>query len=194
MSRPPVHKNAMSPAERQRRYRQRKKRMATGAKKRERRAARERELAEATKRAAAELGCRVYGVLYADPPWPFEFYSQATGTNRSPENHYPTMTLDQIAQLPVPAADDCALFLWVTGTAHAGRPHGHAGLGVYVPLAHHLGEEPNRHRLLGCAIAMRSCSSARVATCPPLLRAISRNRSSPPRSGGTVRSRRCSPR
>ena len=124
MSRPPVHKNAMSPAERQRRYRQRKKRMATGAKKRERRAARERELAEATKRAAAELGCRVYGVLYADPPWPFEFYSQATGTNRSPENHYPTMTLDQIAQLPVPAADDCALFLWVT------VPHMPAGLMV----------------------------------------------------------------
>jgi N6-adenosine-specific RNA methylase IME4 len=54
-----------------------------------------------------------YGVILADPPWPFDTWS-ARGKDRSPENHYPTMTLDDIAALPVAdlAADDCALFMW----------------------------------------------------------------------------------
>jgi N6-adenosine-specific RNA methylase IME4 len=54
-----------------------------------------------------------YGVIYADPPWRFEVWSDG-GKDRSAENHYPTMTFDQIAALPVDdlAAPDCALFLW----------------------------------------------------------------------------------
>jgi N6-adenosine-specific RNA methylase IME4 len=57
---------------------------------------------------------KLYGVLYADPPWRLEPYSRDTGLNRAADNHYPTMTLDEIIALEVPAADDCVLFLWAT--------------------------------------------------------------------------------
>jgi ParB-like chromosome segregation protein Spo0J len=58
---------------------------------------------------------RTFCVLYADPPWTFETYSDL-GKDRSAENHYPTMTLQQICDLPVPrcAAEDAVLFLWAT--------------------------------------------------------------------------------
>jgi N6-adenosine-specific RNA methylase IME4 len=54
-----------------------------------------------------------YSVIYTDPPWQFEVWS-GEGKDRAAENHYPTMTLDNIKALPVAdlAADDCALFLW----------------------------------------------------------------------------------
>lgn len=58
---------------------------------------------------------RTFCVIYADPPWTFETYSDL-GKDRSAENHYPTMTLQQICDLPVPrcAAEDAVLFLWAT--------------------------------------------------------------------------------
>ena len=55
-----------------------------------------------------------YGVIYADPPWRFEPYSRETGMDRAADNHYPTMETEEIAKLAVPAAADCALFLWAT--------------------------------------------------------------------------------
>ncbi len=56
-----------------------------------------------------------FSVILADPPWPFETWSDA-GKDRSPENHYPTMTLPEIEMLPVIncAADDAVLLMWVT--------------------------------------------------------------------------------
>jgi N6-adenosine-specific RNA methylase IME4 len=56
-----------------------------------------------------------YRVVYADPPWTFATYS-AKGKGKSPERHYQCLTLPEIKALPVAelAADDCALFLWVT--------------------------------------------------------------------------------
>ena len=53
-----------------------------------------------------------YAVLYADPPW--RYRNKPNG--RSPESHYPTMKTEDICALPVQAlaAEDCALFLWVT--------------------------------------------------------------------------------
>ena len=39
-----------------------------------------------------------YSVIYADPPWTFETYSEAGG-DRSPD--YKVMTLDDIKKLPV---------------------------------------------------------------------------------------------
>lgn len=56
-----------------------------------------------------------YGVILADPPWTFATFS-AKGEGKSPSQHYSTMTLDNIAKLPIAklAADDCALFLWAT--------------------------------------------------------------------------------
>lgn len=55
-----------------------------------------------------------YGVIYADPPWRFSTYS-SKGQKKAPDRHYPTMKIEDICALPVPAlaADDAALFLWV---------------------------------------------------------------------------------
>jgi len=52
-----------------------------------------------------------FPVIYADPPWRYEHIET---TSRQIENHYPTMTLDEIKKLDVPASDDSVLFLWVT--------------------------------------------------------------------------------
>lgn len=57
-----------------------------------------------------------YGVIYEDPAWRFELRSRETGLDRSADNHYPTMTLEEIMALPVQdiAAPDCVLFMWAT--------------------------------------------------------------------------------
>jgi N6-adenosine-specific RNA methylase IME4 len=54
-----------------------------------------------------------FGVILADPPWRFKAWS-GKGTARAADNHYNTMSMNEIASLPVGelAADDCALFLW----------------------------------------------------------------------------------
>ena len=56
-----------------------------------------------------------YNIIYADPPWNYRVWSKK-GKGRSAENHYPTMTTDDICALPVSdiAAKDCVLFLWAT--------------------------------------------------------------------------------
>ena len=53
-----------------------------------------------------------YGIVYADPPWR---YDMKRG-NGVAENHYPTMSIEEICALPVTdlAARDSALFLWAT--------------------------------------------------------------------------------
>jgi N6-adenosine-specific RNA methylase IME4 len=57
-----------------------------------------------------------YSIIYADPPWSFKTYSEKGKEKKSPELHYNCMTIEDIYNLPVQsiAADDCALFLWVT--------------------------------------------------------------------------------
>lgn len=62
-----------------------------------------------------ELRPGVYGLIMADPPWRFDLYSER-GESKSPQAHYRTMSLDEIAQLPVGelAARDCLLWLWAT--------------------------------------------------------------------------------
>ena len=59
------------------------------------RAGRESELA--AKQLALPTG--EYGVIYADPPWRFEVYSEDTGQGRAAEAHYPTMAPEAIAGL-----------------------------------------------------------------------------------------------
>lgn len=56
-----------------------------------------------------------YNIIYADPPWQYKVYSKK-GLGRSAENHYSTMSLEDIQSLPVGnlAENDCALFLWTT--------------------------------------------------------------------------------
>jgi ParB-like chromosome segregation protein Spo0J len=78
-----------------------------------RRKEREVELADATAAASEALGQKLYGVLYVDPPWRYDNPPMGD-VARANENHYATMTLDQIKVLNLPAADNCALFMWGT--------------------------------------------------------------------------------
>ena len=53
-----------------------------------------------------------FGCIYADPPWSYG----NQGTRAATDNHYPTMTIEAIAALPIRelAADECHLHLWTT--------------------------------------------------------------------------------
>ena len=55
-----------------------------------------------------------YGVIYADPPWSFKTYSEK-GKDRSPEKHYPVLSIADIIRLPVDriAKDNAVLLMWV---------------------------------------------------------------------------------
>jgi N6-adenosine-specific RNA methylase IME4 len=65
--------------------------------------------------AALAASGKRFGVIYADPPWPFETWG-ASGQNRSVDNHYSTSAIEEIMKLPVAqlAMDDCVLVLWCT--------------------------------------------------------------------------------
>ncbi len=56
-----------------------------------------------------------YAVIYADPPWRYE-HPPIGASNRSIENHYPTMTLEEICTVPVGdiTTENAILFLWAT--------------------------------------------------------------------------------
>ena len=55
-----------------------------------------------------------YGVIYADPPWLFKTRSDK-GKDKSPERHYPVLSLADICNLPVSdiAKPDSVLLMWV---------------------------------------------------------------------------------
>lgn len=55
-----------------------------------------------------------YGIILADPAWPYD--NPKSGLPRLGGKTYSTMSIEEIAALPVDkiAAEDCALFLWVT--------------------------------------------------------------------------------
>ena len=61
---------------------------------------------------APDMGQK-YDVVYADPPWRYDF---SATNSREIENQYPTMTLAEICGMKVAkvAADDAVLFLWAT--------------------------------------------------------------------------------
>ena len=52
-----------------------------------------------------------YNVILADPPWRYAF---SESRSREIENHYPTMDLEEIKALDIPADDDAVLLLWTT--------------------------------------------------------------------------------
>ena len=54
-----------------------------------------------------------YSAILADPPWSFRTYS-GKGKGRSAEQHYDCMSFPELCVMKIPAADDAALFLWVT--------------------------------------------------------------------------------
>jgi len=56
-----------------------------------------------------------YGAILVDAPWRFQVWSEL-GAGRSADQHYDTMLLPELAELPVEAlaADDAVLFMWAT--------------------------------------------------------------------------------
>jgi N6-adenosine-specific RNA methylase IME4 len=52
-----------------------------------------------------------FSLIYADPPWRYE---HSMTHSREIENQYPTMELEDICCLKVPASEDSTLFLWAT--------------------------------------------------------------------------------
>lgn len=63
----------------------------------------------------ADLPKGHFKAIYADPPWSFRVWNSDTGSGRSAESHYSTMSMDDLAALPVAdlAAPDCVLFCWI---------------------------------------------------------------------------------
>jgi N6-adenosine-specific RNA methylase IME4/ParB-like chromosome segregation protein Spo0J len=62
-----------------------------------------------------------FALIYADPPWSFDTYSEKGKNMTSPDNHYPTMSDEQIAALKIDgylvpdiAAKDAVCFMWCT--------------------------------------------------------------------------------
>ena len=53
-----------------------------------------------------------FELIYADPPWQLG----NPDSDYAPEQYYPTLPLDQIAQLAIPAADDALLYLWAVNS------------------------------------------------------------------------------
>ena len=58
------------------------------------------------------IAIKKYPIIYADPPWRYS----AKKVQGAAENHYPTMSIDELCALPVAelAAKDSALFMWAT--------------------------------------------------------------------------------
>lgn len=52
-----------------------------------------------------------YDLIYIDPPWRYE---HSISSSRDIENQYPTMTLEEMKEMSIPAADNCVLLMWVT--------------------------------------------------------------------------------
>ena len=53
---------------------------------------------------------KLYDLLYIDPPWSYG----NTATRGSACRHYPTMSLQEIKDLYIPAKKDSIMFLWAT--------------------------------------------------------------------------------
>lgn len=55
-----------------------------------------------------------YRIIYADPPW--KYNDKRDGNTTGAEDHYPTMSIEEICELPIKelAEDNAVLFLWTT--------------------------------------------------------------------------------
>ena len=65
----------------------------------------------ATKQAKEAEG--VYDVIVLDPPWKMEKIDRDVAPNQVGFD-YPTMSEDELAQMEIPCADDCHVFVWTT--------------------------------------------------------------------------------
>jgi N6-adenosine-specific RNA methylase IME4 len=58
-----------------------------------------------------KLPTKEFSVIYADPPWKYDF---SETESREIENKYPTMEVEQIKRMKIPASKDAVLFMWAT--------------------------------------------------------------------------------
>ena len=58
------------------------------------------------------LSAATFPTILIDPPWRYS----NTSTRGAAEDHYPTMSMTELAALKVPAAEDAHLYLWVTNS------------------------------------------------------------------------------
>lgn len=54
----------------------------------------------------------LYNVIAIDPPW--QYANRADDVTHRARNPYPSMTIEDIKALEIPAAEDCVLWLWTT--------------------------------------------------------------------------------
>lgn len=54
---------------------------------------------------------KLYDVIYADPAWRYDF---SKSDSRQIENQYPTMTVEEICALEIPAKPNAVLYMWAT--------------------------------------------------------------------------------
>ena len=52
-----------------------------------------------------------YQIIYADPPWRYDFSKDNADKI---ENHYPTMTIEDICSITPPCDDNSVLYIWAT--------------------------------------------------------------------------------
>lgn len=71
-----------------------------------------RELRDRTLPAPSPMPEGPFEVVYGDPPWQLG----NPDNPYAPESHYPTMSLEEIKALAVPAAEDAVLFLWAVSS------------------------------------------------------------------------------
>jgi ParB-like chromosome segregation protein Spo0J len=65
---------------------------------------------EAIHQLPANVG--VYEVIVSDPPWPYSVrVEDPTHRGRPP---YPTMSIEEICQMEIPATENCVMWLWTT--------------------------------------------------------------------------------
>ena len=64
-----------------------------------------------------------YNIIYADPPWEykqkqmnFQNYDKGKKYSNDVTEHYPTMSIKELKELPISriSGDDCLLYMWVT--------------------------------------------------------------------------------
>jgi len=70
-------------------------------------------LAHASHEAEKKLGHKLYGLIALDPPWKLETWSD-NGRDRTPDNNYRLMTIDEIKAIEIPALDHALMTLWGT--------------------------------------------------------------------------------
>jgi N6-adenosine-specific RNA methylase IME4 len=61
----------------------------------------------------AKAAAGVYDVLVIDPPWPMQKIERDVAPNQV-EFDYPTMSEDELANIALPMADDCHVWVWTT--------------------------------------------------------------------------------